>query len=65
MIGDHSGSPAKQDDPDARCCDQCGHVWFAGERHHQYVAADAEHDRSVEVLCSLCLNKRRVARADR
>lgn len=44
-------------DPDERPCDACGHVWFAGERHHGYID-HPENPDDVMVLCALCRRQR-------
>ena len=43
-------------DPNDRPCDDCGHVWFAGERQHEYAGggAAAERPEDAEVICVLC-----------
>ena len=55
--GDRPGQPLP--DPDERPCDACGHVWFAGERHHGYVD-HPEDPEAVMVLCALCFRRRRM-----
>ena len=45
-------------DPDERPCDDCGHVWFAGERHHGYADAGTDDPEEVIVLCALCRRRR-------
>jgi|GEM_PF-4461384 len=40
-------------DPNERNCDACGHVWFAGERQHQYMDG-AVRPQDATVLCVLC-----------
>ena len=50
-------------DPDERPCDDCGHVWFAGERHHGYVD-DPEDPDGVIVLCALCRRQRLMPRPE-
>ncbi len=46
--------------PNAVPCEDCGHVWFAGERRHEY--ADAAGEITIEddgeVVCRLCRVKR-------
>jgi hypothetical protein len=47
--------------PNTVPCSDCGHVWFEGERRHQYVGEDGEvsiEDDAV-VVCILCHQKRR------
>ncbi len=60
--GGHSSRP----DPDERRCDRCGHVWFTGERHHEFVTAGEGPGRpdGVEVLCALCLHQQRLVPTD-
>lgn len=41
-------------DPDKLPCDECGHVWFPGERPHGYI----DQDDGVVVLCRLCFRQR-------
>lgn len=50
-------------DPNERPCDQCGHVWFTGERPHAYLEHDAERAEDVAVLCRLCRQQRGLRRA--
>lgn len=52
------GHPADRPHPNERPCEDCGHVWFAGERRHSYVDHDAARPEGVEVLCVLCLQQR-------
>jgi hypothetical protein len=51
-----AASEGERPDPNERPCDNCGHIWFAGERRHEYVDED-------EVLCILCRRKREWVRA--
>ena len=46
--------------PNARPCADCDHVWFEGERRHEYVDADGEVsiEDDAEVVCRLCHVKR-------
>ena len=44
--------------PNDRTCDECGHVWFAGQRRHEYLDLSAERHEDVEVLCVLCRQQR-------
>jgi hypothetical protein len=60
MTSGDAGGPPGRPDPDERRCDECGHVWFTGERHHQYFDLGADRDHELEVLCALCLHKRRL-----
>lgn len=54
--------PADWPDPNTRPCDSCSHVWFAGERRHEYVDRGAERGDDVEVLCVLCRRQRGLGR---
>jgi hypothetical protein len=47
--------------PNTRPCSDCGHVWFEGERRHEYVDAAGEITVADEadVVCILCRVKRR------
>ncbi len=49
-------------DPHDRPCDECGHVWFAGQRRHEYLDLSAERHEDVEVLCVLCRRQRGLSR---
>ena len=55
-------------DPSTRPCHDCGHVWFTGERRHEY---DVDHlDRpaaepeDVHVVCVLCHRQRQFERGE-
>jgi hypothetical protein len=50
-------------DPNERPCDECGHVWFPGERRHEYVDTGAARPEDAGVLCDLCRRQRALARA--
>ena len=50
--------PHDRPDPSTLPCDDCGHVWFPGERRHVYLAEDAERPGQVAVLCTLCRRQR-------
>ena len=50
--------------PNERDCEQCGHIWFAGERRHEYLDHDAERHEDARVLCVLCRRRRGFARAE-
>jgi hypothetical protein len=52
-------APADWPDPHERVCDDCGHVWFAGERRHLYTDPDAPAAEQSGVVCLLCAQKRR------
>ena len=45
-------------DPNERACDDCGHVWFAGQRRHAYDDVEAARAEDSDVLCSLCRRQR-------
>jgi hypothetical protein len=47
--------------PNTVPCSDCGHIWFEGERRHQYVGDDGEvsEDDDADVVCILCHQKRR------
>ncbi|MEJ7796922.1 MAG: hypothetical protein WKF42_00380 [Solirubrobacteraceae bacterium] len=42
-------------------CADCGHVWFEGERRHEYVDAEGEvtTEDGADAVCVLCHQKRR------
>ena len=63
MSDEEDRHPADWPHPNDRPCDQCGHVWFAGERPHEYLEHDAERPESVTVLCRLCRRQRGLSRA--
>ncbi|HEV2776421.1 MAG TPA: hypothetical protein VGV90_12580 [Solirubrobacteraceae bacterium] len=46
-------------DPNERTCDDCGHVWFAGERRHEYVEPEAARPEDSDVVCVLCRQRER------
>lgn len=50
--------PDDRPDPNDRPCDQCGHIWFAGERPHEYLSHEADGPENVTVLCRLCRQQR-------
>jgi hypothetical protein len=59
---DQSAWPAGWPDPNERDCDACGHVWFAGERRHRYLAEPSTgRAADAQVLCELCYRQRLVA----
>ncbi len=64
------GTPAAPDDlpdPSTRPCADCGHVWFDGERRHEYVHGPPPpgfRSGRVEVVCVLCRRQRRRQAAD-
>ena len=47
--------------PNTLPCADCGHVWFEGERRHQYVEQDGTItiEQDADVVCQLCHVKRR------
>ena len=45
-------------DPNDRNCDDCAHVWFAGERQHSYADVEAASPEDSDVLCTLCRRQR-------
>lgn len=45
-------------DPNDRDCDDCAHVWFAGERRHWYADVEAAGPDESDVLCTLCRRQR-------
>jgi len=63
MIDDDARHSLDWSHPNTRPCDACGHIWFAGERRHEYVDHGAEHHEAAQVLCVLCLRQRRLTRA--
>jgi hypothetical protein len=63
MSDDDERHPDDWPHPNERPCDECGHVWFAGERRHEYLAHTAERPEDVEVLCVLCRQQRGLPRA--
>ena len=63
MIDDDARHSVDGSHPNTRPCDACGHIWFAGERRHEYVDHGAGHHKAARVLCVLCLRQRRLTRA--
>ncbi len=57
-MSDDARRPHGWPDPNERPCDDCGHVWFAGQRRHDYVDPLAERPEDVTVLCVLCRRRR-------
>lgn len=52
--------------PNTLPCVDCGHVWTAGERRHEYdhhKGYAAEHHYDVEPVCTLCHAKRDSAKS--
>ncbi|HEX8157159.1 MAG TPA: hypothetical protein VF526_07210 [Solirubrobacteraceae bacterium] len=60
---DEDRHPADWPHPNTRPCNNCGHIWFAGERRHEYLDHGAERPEDVEVLCVLCRRKQGLSRA--
>ena len=50
--------------PNERACADCGHIWFAGERRHEYLDHTADSAADVTVLCVLCRRQRGLPRAE-
>lgn len=54
--------------PNDRPCHDCGHVWFRGERSHDYdvdhVDRLADNHEDVHVVCVLCHNQRSFERGE-
>ena len=48
----------------ARNCDDCAHVWFAGERQHAYADVEAASPEDSDVLCTLCRRQREKSTRD-
>jgi hypothetical protein len=61
-MSDPAPRPEGWPNPNERNCDRCGHVWFAGERQHQYVDEGAERPQDATVLCVLCRRQAAAAR---
>jgi len=53
-----ASTPAGWPDPNERNCDDCGHVWFAGERRHEYADVEAVSPEKADVVCVLCRRQR-------
>lgn len=49
--------------PNERPCKDCGHIWFEGERRHEYIDHAARRPEDVTVLCVLCRRQRGLPRA--
>ena len=58
-----STAPEGWPDPHERVCDDCGHVWFAGERRHLYADPGSGGPEESDVVCLLCAQKRRARTA--
>ena len=63
MTGPPPAYPDGWPDPRDRVCDDCGHVWFAGERRHEYADPDAASAQDSDVVCILCRQKRQARAA--
>ena len=50
--------------PNERQCEDCGHIWFPGERRHEYLDHSAASPDDVTVLCVLCRRQRGLKRAE-
>jgi hypothetical protein len=64
MTGVTAPHPDCWPDPHDRTCDDCGHVWFAGERRHEYADPTAARPEDSDVICILCVQKRQARAAD-
>ena len=62
--GSAAPRPEGWPDPNERNCDDCGHVWFAGERRHVYADVDAARPEDADVVCALCRRQRARPRAE-
>lgn len=55
-------------DPNARPCHDCGHVWFAGERRHEYDVDQLDRPpgdhEDVHIVCVLCHQQRQFERGE-
>ncbi len=51
-------------DPNERTCDDCGHVWFAGERRHEYADVEAPSPEDSDIVCALCRRQRERPRSE-
>ena len=63
MIDHDARHPDDWPHPNTRPCADCGHVWFRGERRHEYLDHEGERPEDVEVLCVLCRRRRGLPRA--
>lgn len=53
--------------PNTLPCTDCGHVWSAGERRHEYdhyLGYAAEHHDDVEPVCTICHSRRAWAKGE-
>jgi hypothetical protein len=64
MTDDRAAPPDGWPDPHDSPCADCGHVWFAGERHHVYANVAAASPEDAEVVCVLCRRQRERPRSD-
>jgi hypothetical protein len=64
MTGGDARHPDDWPHPNERPCEACGHIWFAGERRHEYLGHDAERPEDVGVLCVLCRQQHGLPRAE-
>jgi hypothetical protein len=67
QVDDHVAS-GDWPDPNERPCHDCGHVWFAGERRHEYDVDQLERapddHEDVHVVCVLCHQQRQFERGE-
>ena len=56
-------APVGWPDPNERPCADCGHIWFAGERRHEYADHEVERPEDALVLCVLCRRQRGLTQA--
>jgi hypothetical protein len=54
------GDLGQRPHPNTMPCADCGHVWFEGERRHEYVdaAGTVTIEDDAEAVCVLCRRKR-------
>ncbi|MBA3745957.1 MAG: hypothetical protein H0W96_00460 [Solirubrobacterales bacterium] len=57
----NAGDGFQRPHPNTQRCADCGHVWFEGERRHEYAGESGEIsvEDDAEAVCRLCLHKRR------
>jgi len=65
VTDDGARHPPDWPDPGTRPCADCGHVYFAGERRHEYLDHSAARHEDVEVLCVLCRRQRGLPQTER
>jgi hypothetical protein len=64
-VTEDAGDRTDWPDPNSLPCDECGHVWFPGQRQHGYIVVDeAGGYEDAEVLCALCRHQRLLRPAD-